>query len=109
MIQYPVDASEGTAALPYIFSRIQLAALLVEPRIRDSVVAGKHLESVEHDSVDRSVSNRRQEVRKFLSRGHLFEKFAGRGELAGGKPLRAQFLLYPLQHDRNRCPQRGHG
>lgn len=49
MVEKPVDAAEGTFAVPSIFSKIQLAALLVESRIRDSVVLGKHLESVEHD------------------------------------------------------------
>src|ERR1700677_1208881 len=98
-----MDAAEGTAAFASILGNIQLPNLLVESRIGDSVVAGKDSKSVQHTlhisrSVDRSVSNRSEKLRKFLSRGHVFEKFARRTELTGGKPFCPQFLLDSFEH-----------
>jgi hypothetical protein len=52
MIQQTGNAAEGTTALLSILNRVQLAALLVESLIRDAVVAGQHLESIKHQSIE---------------------------------------------------------
>src|ERR1700722_16022514 len=69
-------AAAGTAAFAPILGNIQLPNLFVESCVGDSVVTGKNFKSVQHIlqiSVDGSVSNRSEKLRKFLSRGHLFE------------------------------------
>jgi hypothetical protein len=48
MIQQAVNAAEGAFALSSKFNRLQSPARLVEPLIRDAVVAGEHPERGQH-------------------------------------------------------------
>ena len=59
MVQQTMDAAERTTALASVLSKLELAALFVYPLIRASIVASKHPESIQHNSIDRRVSDGR--------------------------------------------------